>query len=90
MQEAPLYHQNRAKYAKISLEVFAYFIQKRVRLTSLVFKNSLSISKAAKMLGIRPSTAKLIIKKYKQDGTYFQSKKDKQKSLENKETPLEC
>jgi hypothetical protein len=42
------------------------------------------------MLGIRPSTAKLIIKKYKQDGTYFQSKKDKQKSLENKETPLEC
>jgi transposase len=37
-----------------------------------------SISKSAKKLGIKLSTAKLIIKKYKESGSFFEKKKDRE------------
>jgi transposase len=48
-----------------------------MRLVELVYSESLSIGKACKMLSIRPSTAKLIMKKYKEEGTFFEKRSDK-------------
>lgn len=45
-------------------------------------KNQL-VSKAAKKLGLRLSTAKLIIKRYKDEGTFFESKVQAAKREEN-------
>jgi len=47
----------------------------------LIKKQSIAI--AARRLGIKLSTAKLIIKKFKEDGTYFERKEDKIIRLEN-------
>ena len=49
-------------------------IQRRMQLVELVVKSNKSISKAAKMLSIKLSTAKLIVKRWRDDGTFFQSK----------------
>ena len=57
--------QKPSKYANISLEVPMYWVQNRVELARLVLEESLSIAKSAKNVGIKLSTAKLIIKKYK-------------------------
>lgn len=62
-------------------------LKKRRDLTTLVLEHSLSIHKAAKKTGIKLSTAKLIIKKFKRDGTYFETKEDKKRREENQETP---
>jgi len=43
------------------------------------------IAKAARRLGIKLSTAKLIVKKFKEEGTYFEKKEDKIIRLENVE-----
>jgi transposase len=65
-------------------------LKKRVELTTLVLDQSLSIGKAAKITGIKLSTAKLIIKKYRSNGTYFESKEDKKKRFENKKTSFQA
>jgi len=46
-------------------------IKKRQSLVRLVFEKHLSIAKAGRRLHIKPSTAKLIIKKYRLTGTFF-------------------
>ena len=65
MQDTIPRSQKPSKYAKISLEVQMYWVQTRVKLATLVLEDSLSIAKSAKNVGIKLSTAKLIIKKYK-------------------------
>lgn len=60
-----------ARYAKISLKVLNRIIKRRQQLVELVFEKSLSISKASKRLRIKNSTARLIIKRFEEDGTYF-------------------
>jgi len=37
----------------------------------LVFEKGISIAKAGRRMGIKVSTAKLIIKKYREEGAYF-------------------
>jgi len=59
------------RYAKISLKVLNRIIKRRQQLVELVFEKSLSISKASKRLRIKNSTARLIIKRFEEDGTYF-------------------
>ena len=47
-----------------------HITQKRQKLVKLVLEDGWSINKARKKLGIKPSTAKLIVKKFKSTGTY--------------------
>ena len=42
----------------------------------------MSIAKAARMLGLKPSTAKLIVKRYREEGSFFESKTAKEKRLD--------
>jgi hypothetical protein len=44
-------------------------------------EDSWSIAKSAKKVGIRLSTAKLIIKKYKEEATFFESRREKSKRI---------
>jgi transposase len=45
-------------------------------------KPNTSISKAARILGLKSSTAKLIVKRYKDEGTFFESKTSREKRIE--------
>lgn len=42
-----------------------------------------SIAKSARELGIKPSTAKLIVKRYKEEGTFFERGEERRKNGEN-------
>lgn len=63
-----------AKYAKISTEVPMIFIQKRLELIKMVTIDKSQISPAGRKLGIKESTAKLIIKRFRETGTIFEKK----------------
>jgi transposase len=41
----------------------------------------MSISKAARILGLKASTAKLIVKRYREEGTFFESKNSRARRL---------
>ncbi len=43
-----------------------------------VIEDERSLSKTAQKLGIKLSTAKVIIKRFKEEGTFFQKKEDKE------------
>ena len=49
-------------------------IKKRQKLVNLVLSQQSSIAKAARKLMIKVSTAKLIIRRFKQTGTFFEKK----------------
>lgn len=55
------------KYNKISYEI-------RLKLIKMVEEDDVSCVIAGKQLGISPSTAKMIIKKYREDGRVFEKK----------------
>lgn len=76
------------KYDRVDLEVYYINIQTRKQLIYSVIEDDRSISKTAKKLGIKLSTAKVILKRYKTDGSFFETKADKQKRNEDVE-PLE-
>lgn len=61
-------------------------IQLRKRLVQEVIEEERSLSKTAQKLGIKLSTAKVIIKRFKEEGTFFQKKKDKE--IRNNEAPI--
>jgi len=42
-----------------------------------VIQNNSIISEAARKCGLKLSTAKLIFKRYKEEGTFFESRKDR-------------
>lgn len=73
-------------YSKISLDVNHTITQSRKKLVKLVIEDERSLSKSAAKLGIKLSTAKIIIKKYKLTGEFFESKADRarRQSLSNK------
>ena len=52
-------------------------MQIRMKLVELINSESLSIAKAARAVSINVSTAKLILKKFKDEGTYFEKRSDK-------------
>lgn len=55
----------------------------------LVLEKNQLISKAAKKLNLKLSTAKLIIKRYKEDGTFFESKTEMAKRLKKEVKAIE-
>ena len=60
--------QQKRRYARI-------YVNRREQLIKMVVDDDKHINKAAKKLGIKYSTAKLIIKKYKETGTLFVKRK---------------
>ncbi len=56
-----------AKYAHISYK-------KRVKIIDMIINQGNSIKKAAKLLKIKASTARMILKKYKEEGKIFKRK----------------
>ena len=60
--------QQKKRYARI-------YVNRREQLIRMVVEDDKHINKAAKKLGIKYSTAKLIIKKFKETGTLFVKKK---------------
>lgn len=66
-------------------EKYAYIsYQKRLKIIEMVYENGFTIQKTATVLGINPSTARMIIKKYREEGTVFE-RKDEQKMRQIKE-----
>lgn len=59
------------KYAHINYE-------KRLKIVELVIQKGYTIQKTANILGINASTARMILKKWKDDGKIFE-RKDEQK-----------
>lgn len=45
-------------------------MKKRMRLVNLVLEESYSIARAGRKLSIKPSTAKLIVKRFRETGTF--------------------
>jgi transposase len=50
-----------------------------------VVEDDRSLSKTAKKLGIKVSTAKAIVKRYKEHGTFFEIKKDREARMQEQE-----
>lgn len=69
------------KYAKI-------YQSRREQLIEMVFEKNRPINKASKRLGIKYSTAKLIVKKYKETGTFFMKKKPAKAPLPAPAAPM--
>jgi len=65
------------KYDRVTLDVLSFIIQNRKLLVELVVQNERSLTKTAKKIGIKLSTAKLILRRFKQTGTYYQTEKQK-------------
>lgn len=55
----------------------------------LVFVGHMTISRAAQKLNIKNSTAKLIIKKYRETGSFFESMSSRKKRLEKEREAIE-
>ena len=62
LQETPV----KRGYHKLSLEEFLFLFQEKQKLIEEVFVNNHTISKAAKMLKINNSTAKVVCRRHKQ------------------------
>ena len=63
------------KYAKINFEM-------RKKLIELVHSEGCSFKKAADILGINQSTARMIVRKYERQGALFEKKQDKTTRIE--------
>lgn len=61
----------KAKYDIISYEVPILSTQKRKELINLVIEDQVSIYRASRITGINNATAKVIIRKYREDGAIF-------------------
>lgn len=70
--------KNSKRNAKISLKVKFRLFQRRQRLIALVMEKGFSIGKASGRVGIKLSTAKLIVLRFKRTGTYHLRKEDKE------------
>jgi hypothetical protein len=64
-------------YASISLNVQLPSLQTRKRLVRLVISKGFSIGKAARKTRVKLSTAKMIVKRFRTSGDFFESKKDR-------------
>lgn len=58
-------------------------MQRRQNLVDLVLEKSYSIGRAAARLKIKLSTAKMIVKKYRDHGTFFEKKSASKKTIEH-------
>jgi transposase len=57
--------------------------KKRQKLVKLVLDCGHSIGQASKKLKIKLSTAKMIVKRFRTDGTFFETRKQKLERLHN-------
>ena len=57
--------------------------KKRQKLVNLVLSCGHSIGQASKRLKIKLSTAKMIVKRFRTDGTFFETQKQKLERLQN-------
>lgn len=57
-----------------------------MKLTSMVIDEGHSIARAAKKLNLKSSTAKLIMKRYRETGTFYQ-KRDSNTSIKEEKNP---
>lgn len=62
---------HRKQYQRITYAVHFILIQKRLRLIELVIEKKYSICRAAVVTGIALSTAKIIVKRFRKEGTVF-------------------
>jgi transposase len=83
MKNNPRIISKSRRNAKISLSVPHPFMQKRKKLIFFVIKKSYSIGKAASRLKVKLSTAKMIVKRYKIDGTFFEPKFEQTRRLKS-------
>ena len=77
MSDEDSFDQPSKKYKKISFEL-------RMKLIKMVNDGHYTYFQAGKRLGLSPSTAKMIVLKYKSEGQVFEKKKDRLKRLKNK------
>lgn len=64
--------KNPSKYSYISYET-------RLQIVEHVCNEGLTIKKTAELLGLKPSTARMILKRFKEDGIIFERKAERQK-----------
>lgn len=64
--------KNPSKYSYISYET-------RLQIVDHVCNEGLTIKKTAEILGLKPSTARMILKRFKEDGVIFERKAERQK-----------
>lgn len=57
-------------------------MQQRLELINLVSENGISINQASKLVGIKTSTAKLIVKKWKKDRSFTSRNRRTMKEIE--------
>lgn len=73
------------KYSRIGESVNLYIMQRRVKLIDLVIHQRYKIVRASKMLKIKQSTAKSILKQYRKTGTFSLRPKHNQEALNQQE-----
>lgn len=66
-----------SKYAYISYE-------KRLKIIHFILEKGYTFQKTATILGIKPSTARMIMKKYRDNGGIFKRRKEKLQPKPNK------
>lgn len=71
------------KNARISVKVLFSVMQRREILIDLVEVKEMTVSKAARKINIKRSTARMIIKKYRETGKVFRKKMNSKESQEN-------
>jgi DNA-binding MarR family transcriptional regulator len=64
--------KNPSKYSYINYET-------RVKIVQHVCHEGLTIKKTAEILGLKPSTARMILKRFKEDGVIFERKAERQR-----------
>lgn len=63
-------NDSKRSYARISLKVLSPLAQRRKMLINMVFKEGYSIARTIKKLSLKLTTARFILQKYKESGTF--------------------
>lgn len=85
----------RQRNARISLKVRMFLTQRRQNLIDLIEKEEFTLCRAARKLNIKFSTARLILKKYEETGTFFNKnmrrvRKGKEEHVKQEEDDSSC
>ena len=71
-----------SKYSYISYET-------RLKIVKHVCHEGLTIKKTAEILGLKPSTARMILKRFKEDGVIFERKEERHRRMSDGSTKPE-
>ena len=53
----------------------------RLKIVNLVCEEGLTIKRTSEILGLKPSTARMILKRYREDGIIFERKAERQERM---------